>query len=245
MASQPPTHDCEPTLDDHDVLEFCRRGFLVLPAAIDRETNERTCTWLDEHVQGPGGGAFGLERQPWFEQRMLRNPALGGVLRSVLGSNFGLPTGLSSHLGLCPTEGPQPWHHDHDAPFGSETNFVYVFFFPQDTPLVSGPTELLSGSHFLPMLGIRQSHGPAQTGTPLAGPAGTLAVADFSVMHRRAAATAPAGVKRHMLKMVFWRTAPPRHDWLPAPDFDLRTVLIAMHVGGRVIQTPVRILFQW
>ena len=31
--------------------------------------------------------------------------------------------------------------------FGPETNFVEVFYFPQDTPLEMGPTELLPGSH--------------------------------------------------------------------------------------------------
>ena len=93
-------------------------------------------------------------------------------------------------------------HYDHDCPFGWETHYVYVFYFPQDTPLEVGPTELLSGSHFLPMLGIRQDHTQSQTGTPLAGPAGTVAIADFSIMHRRAAAAAPSGTKRHMLKMV-------------------------------------------
>ena len=108
-----------------------------------------------------------------------------------------------------------------------------------------GPTELLSGSHFLPFLGgldlgpgkaeervldaarsgpswERQSHAPSQRGTPLAGPAGTIAVADFSILHRRGAASAPSGT-RHMLKMVFWRTAPPQRDWLHTPGFELRT----------------------
>ena len=109
-------------------------------------------------------------------------------------------------------------HYDHDCPFGWETHYVYVFYFPQDTPLEVGPTELLSGSHFLPMLGIRQDHTQSQTGTPLAGPAGTVAIADFSIMHRRAAAAAPSGTKRHMLKMVrllsLWPLCPAR-PWLP------------------------------
>ena len=41
----------------------------------------------------------------------------------------------------------QGWHHDADHVFGPETNFVEVFYFPQDTPMELGPTELMPGSH--------------------------------------------------------------------------------------------------
>ena len=27
------THDCEPTLNDSEVLEFCKQGFLLLPGS--------------------------------------------------------------------------------------------------------------------------------------------------------------------------------------------------------------------
>ena len=45
-----PTHDCTPTLDDQQVLDFCTRGFHVLEGAIDAETNARTL-----QVINPGG----------------------------------------------------------------------------------------------------------------------------------------------------------------------------------------------
>lgn len=229
MLAPPPTHDCTPTMDDEAVLSFCRRGFLKIDAVIDDLTNHRVREWLDERVKGPGGGAFALERQPWFVENVLRNPVLGGILRSLLGSHFGLPTGLSSHLGICPSQAGG-WHHDHDCPFGHETNYLYVFYFPQDTPLEIGPTEVLSGSHHLPMLGIRQSYTAAQAGTPLAGPAGTIGVTDFSILHRRHPAVASSGT-RHMLKMVFWRTQPPQRDWAYSPDTDLEAFLRTSDYG--------------
>ena len=135
-----PTHDCKPTLDDQQVLDFCTRGFHVLEGAIDAETNARTLEvrsgsgWvgppgaaarelhfhrsaaprphlvrvhpqhLDRHVTGPGGGAYGLEELGWFQDHMLRAPALAGAVRSLLGQGFGLPTMLSSHLGECPAD---------------------------------------------------------------------------------------------------------------------------------------------
>ena len=49
MAVPPvPTHDSAPSLDDEGVLEFCKRGFLLLPSAVDRDTCELTAAWLEE-----------------------------------------------------------------------------------------------------------------------------------------------------------------------------------------------------
>ena len=41
------THDCEPTLTDFDVLDFCRLGYLMLERVVPNEVNERTCEFLD------------------------------------------------------------------------------------------------------------------------------------------------------------------------------------------------------
>jgi len=89
MAAPPvPTHDSAPSLDDEGVLEFCKRGFLVLPSAVGRDVCELTHGWLEEQ-----GGSGGLDAQPWFAEGVLRNPALAGVLRSLLGPNYALPQG--------------------------------------------------------------------------------------------------------------------------------------------------------
>ena len=60
-------------------------------------------------------------------------------------------------------------------------------------------------------------------GTPAVGPPGTIVVADWSILHRRAEATAQ-GFQRHMLKLSFYRSSyPPRRDWLRTPGFELAT----------------------
>ena len=61
-AAEVPTHDCAPTLDDAAVLEFCRRGFLLLPAAVDASTNAAVADWLATHGSAPPdeGGALSL-----------------------------------------------------------------------------------------------------------------------------------------------------------------------------------------
>ena len=41
------TFDCEPTLDDARILEFCREGYILLPGVVPDEVNERTCNYLE------------------------------------------------------------------------------------------------------------------------------------------------------------------------------------------------------
>ena len=39
--------DCEATLTDSQVLEFCRAGFLIIPAAVPPEINQRAIDYLE------------------------------------------------------------------------------------------------------------------------------------------------------------------------------------------------------
>ena len=106
MAAAPvPTHDSAPSLDDEGVLEFCKRGFLLLPGAVGRDVCELTHGWLEQK-----GGSGGLDAQPWFAEGVLRNPALAGVLRSLLGPNYALPQGArcGSAFTTTPSHAPLP-----------------------------------------------------------------------------------------------------------------------------------------
>ena len=42
------TFDCEPTLTDTQVLQFCRDGFLNLEGVVPDEINQRACDYLRE-----------------------------------------------------------------------------------------------------------------------------------------------------------------------------------------------------
>jgi len=44
------TFDCEPTLTDSQVAEFCREGHLLLPGVVPDEINERTCDYLEGKI---------------------------------------------------------------------------------------------------------------------------------------------------------------------------------------------------
>ena len=236
------TFDCAPTLNDGEVLAFCRDGHLLLPGVVPEEINRRVCDWLDGKVPAtpsylPEGLTHAdLERirgthepsgillEEWFLEHVLLNPRLAGVMRSLLGPDVGLPVLVSHHFMQCPAAA-QRWHHDADSVFGPELRFVEVFYFPQDTPAELGPTELVPGSH----LGRTQAD-EGTVGVLSAGPAGTIGVHHQSILHRRAASTASG--PRRMLKYSYWRTAPPRRDWPADASFDPRSADYGGH-GGR------------
>ena len=42
-------YDCEPTLTDQQVIEFCQKGFIILEGVVSDEVNRRVSDFLDEH----------------------------------------------------------------------------------------------------------------------------------------------------------------------------------------------------
>ena len=245
------TFNCDPSLTDTQVLEFCRTGFLLLKGVVSDEINQRTCDYLNGKLPAqpsfiPEGLSHeDLERirnshepstimlEDWFIEHVLLNRQLAGVLRSLLGKNVGLPVLVSSHRVECPTSA-QGWHHDADHLFGPEVNFIEVFYFPQNTPLEMGPTELVAGSHIRPTKQEIDEKGILSD-----GPAGSFGIHFQNILHRRGESTA-TGV-RHMLKYSYWRTEAPERDWIVEPNFDFRKA----HYGGHGTARYVAHMFHW
>tara|TARA_B100000949_G_scaffold206193_1_gene196759 strand:- start:17 stop:952 length:936 start_codon:yes stop_codon:yes gene_type:complete len=245
------TFDCEPTLTDSQVLEFCKQGFLQLEGVVPDEINQRTCDYLDGKLPAnpcfipPGMTQQDIERirashepgtiflEDWFIEHVLLNPQLTGVLRSLLGANVGLPIIASHHRVECPEEA-QSWHQDADCIYGPELNFVEVFYFPQDTPAELGPTEIMPTTHIGPT-----HHDAEEKGVLLEGPAGSIGIHHQSILHRRAASTA-TGLRR-MLKYNYWRTSPPQRDWVTQDEFDFHDA----YYGGHAQAIFVAHMFYW
>ena len=130
------THDCEPTLTDAEVMNFCREGYLVFEAVVPDEINQRTCEFLL-----PDDVTEKLLEAGWFVDNVLLNPPVAGVARSLLGSNFKLTMPfIFNHLFAEPQE-PQGWHRDGSSHYGPELDSLQVFYYPQDTPKELGPTD--------------------------------------------------------------------------------------------------------
>ena len=88
--------DCEPTLTDTQVLEFCKNGFLILEGVVDDDINQRTCDYLDGKIPAepsyiPEGLTHeDLERirnshepstiflEDWFVEHVVLNPQVSG-----------------------------------------------------------------------------------------------------------------------------------------------------------------------
>ena len=131
--------------------------------------------------------------------------------------------------------------------WGPELNYIEIFYFPQDTPVSAGPTEIAAGTHFgqvtlEPEEERRKRLRPefenvfSEDGLDRVlcdGPAGTIVVHHKSVLHRRAEVTESR--RRHMLKWHFWRTSPPTRDWIPQPGFDLQTAFYGPREVNRFV----------
>ncbi len=211
------TANCEPTLNDHDVWAFCKKGYHVLEGVVSDEINTKVLEFLDAH-EGLGGQ---LINEEWFVENVFLNPQAAGAVRSLLGKDFGLPIGMGNHRVVCPNRS-QGWHHDGAALVGPELNHLQVFYYPQDCPEEMGPTGLVPGSHFLRALQSWMSHyGAISKEVKTSAPAGSIFITAYPIWHRRSKSTA-TGI-RNMLKYCYWRSTPPRHDWIAEPNFNPMT----------------------
>jgi hypothetical protein len=224
-----PTYDCPPTLNDTQVLEFCKNGFLMLPGVVPAEINQRTLAYLEAH---PTSEPTEILHEDWFLQNVIVRPQVTGAVRSLLGPNFGLPILMSNHRVQCP-QPAQQWHRDGRSQPGPRLNYLQVFYYPQECLPESGPTELLPGSHHIFNQARYMAHFGQIRGTYYAAaPAGSVFLTVYSIWHRRSASTGTE--LRNLLKYNYWRTTAPARNWIQEPGFDPR--LADYHLDGPVLR---------
>ena len=212
------TYDCEPTLTDSQVVEFCTKGYLMLEGVVPDETNRRSMDYCNEFSNHELSGILG---QDWFVEDVIINPVAAGAVRSLLGANFHLPVLMSNHRVPCP-QGPTHWHVDGNYKHQHELDFLQVFYYPQDTPIEMGPTQMLPGSHLIHNKARFMCHLSGIRGAvSTAAPAGSIFLTVYHIWHRRGPSTATG--MRNLLKYFYWRTTPPKRDWVIEPDFDFAT----------------------
>ena len=73
----------------------------------------------------------------------------------------------------------------------------------------------LPGSHFVPT-----TRGIDQPAVKATGPAGTVIISDYAILHRRSGSEGCVPCTRNLVKYCYWRTQPPARDWLREDDFD-------------------------
>jgi len=103
------TFDCEPTLTDTQVLQYCRDGYFQLQGIVPDEINQRTCDYLNGDLPinpsfMPDGLTHAdLERmrdthepssillEDWYIEHVLLNPALQEPYAHCLVRTSGYP----------------------------------------------------------------------------------------------------------------------------------------------------------
>src|SRR5262249_54469538 len=135
-----------PTLNDSQVLEFCKTGYLLLEAVVPERANRLTVEYCG--CQLDFYEPTGLLQQDWFVGQVFLNPSAGGVVRSLLGRYFHLPVSIVNHRVIAPFPSGG-WHIDGNFKVSHELNNLQVFYYPQETPLDLGPMQVLPGSHLV------------------------------------------------------------------------------------------------
>ena len=208
------SYDCRPTLNDRQMVEFCRNGYVMLEGVVPDEVNRRAVEFLDEH-DSPEPSEI-LE-QDWFVDGVIKNPAGAGAVRSLLGKDFTLPAMMANHRVTCPAPALN-WHQDGGSILTPRLDYLQVFYYPEAATRELGPTEILPGSHLYRGYGgllsrlrsVRQS-------VLTASSAGTIFVTVYSIWHRRSA-SAGSGIRNNP-KYNYWRTVEPCRDWIEDPEF--------------------------
>ena len=207
-------YDCEPTLDDEQVFEFCRKGYMSLEGVVKDEVNERTMAFCDAN---PSGQPLEILEEDWFVDSVLKNKEAAGAVRCLLGKDFLLPGNISNHRAECPAPA-QGWHRDGGSIYTPRLDYLQVFYYPQDTTPEMGPTEVLPGSHFRRCKSnfINHVRNIKMTEKTIA-PAGTIFITIYAIWHRKGKSTW-SGI-RNLIKYNYWRTAQPQRDWIIDPDY--------------------------
>ena len=139
------THDCEPTLTDSQILDFCKTGYLPLEGVVPDDVNQRVVEFLDQYAPHIEPGDFANHEpneildEDWFIDGVMCNPVAAGAVRSLLGRDFALPPIMSSHRVHMPARA-FGWHRDGGSLSSHELNYLQVYYYPQDTTVEMGAT---------------------------------------------------------------------------------------------------------
>ena len=238
-------YDCEPTLNDAQVFDFCRKGYLILEGVVDDDVNRRMMAFAAEHTDHQ---PLELLTEEWFVEGVFKNPQAAGAVRSLLGANFKLPQTLCNHRADGPLP-PQDWHRDGGSIYNNRIDYLQVFYYPQDTPPEMGPTELIPGSHFMRSkanyMGHIRSVKPVKS---TASPAGTVTITAYPIWHRRGRSVCRVSV---ICSSTTTSALPNRavtgsltpNTTFHGPTCRSRTPFRAVplrHRGGRAVQLAVR-----
>ena len=209
------TYDCKPTLNDRQMIDFCRNGYLKLDGVVPDDVNCRVVEYLDKHDSPQPDEIL---KEDWFVDAVIKHPYAAGAARSLLGKNFGFPPQIDNHRVHCPAPSLN-WHQDAESKTTLRLDYLQVFYYPEEVTREMGPTEIMPGSHLHRGYGGMLSRLRSLKQSVLTiSPAGTIFLTVYSIWHRRSLSTS-VGI-RNQLNYNYFRTVKPCRDWDTDPDFN-------------------------
>jgi HEAT repeat protein len=203
-------------LDDEQVRSYITDGHIKLDYSVPAEIHEAIAVKLDRMLElGPNLGNNVLPHAPEF-RHILNAPEVRGALISLLGSDYIEHPHRYCH-NMAPVEDTpddivaavgQRAHQDSYTPMARPRQhyprYARIIYYPRDTPVEHGPTHVTSGTQF----NKRVTEEDRATGAPMAGPAGSLWITHFDVVH--AAGINLSDATRHMIKFIYIRRTEPQ-----------------------------------
>lgn len=223
-------------LNDDQVSRFITDGYLVLDSGVLEDVNQAIYKRLQYvlHEEGNPGNNI-LPAVPEL-QNVLDSPTVRGALESILGQNYILHPHRYCHNnepGERTSEGERVgkgshsfigWHQDDHSPLSQPRHhyprYAMILYYPQDTPVEMGPTQIIPATHLHRSL----SDTDRMRGFQTSGPAGTCVLVQFDLAH--GGSLNLSDHTRHMVKFVFARAEEPttsswncsRIAWETPPD---------------------------
>ena len=201
--------DIQPTMDDNQVMDFVSRGSVVLEGVVSDEFNRR-CETL------PGGSINEFACSPGFRNEVLLHPEVAGVARSLLGQNFFMP--ITAHHHLLKRHTPARHGTPMSLRIWLRRQSFAMLLHPQDVTLEDGPTMV--PSRFASSIGRSREaiahYGDILGQLSLTVPAGTVVLTHYGIWHK--AGPKLNAKRRGMIKFSYFRSSPPKRDWLIASE---------------------------
>mmetsp|Transcript_16424 Transcript_16424/g.22795 ORF Transcript_16424/g.22795 Transcript_16424/m.22795 type:complete len:604 (+) Transcript_16424:125-1936(+) len=205
-------------LTDEQLAQFIVEGFLLLPTDLPAEFHQQVYKNAEITAGQTNPGNNILATIPALSQ-VYYCPTIKGALQSILGEGYIMHTHRFPHANP-PGFKEQQLHKDsywgHTKDRHHLPRWVMAMYYPQDTPIVLGPTAVAPASQYLAMPASkdkRTGHLPPEWGSqpiPMKCNAGSVALIHYDVWHK---GTANAGDKlRFMFKFQFARMTEPIYN---------------------------------
>lgn len=216
-------------LDDEQVRRFICDGVLTLDSVDDLALHQRIESKLARLNEQSGHIDNNVLPSVSELQRILDAPAIDGALTSILGDDYMLHpmkavvpsaplSAADRRLELQGDEDGPPmgegsrsysyWHKDTYSPLGRTRyhvpRFVFLFYFPQNTPKEMGPTRVIPGSQYQDRL---ESEDHPFAFVPGGIKAGNCLLTAYDIDH--AGMSNRSDRMRYMVKFIFFRTRSP------------------------------------